>query len=194
MYRRLAPFLPALLLLACGPEAPPAPRDPTATAPTAPEPRRDPPPPASAPPPTASAPASTSAPAPPRFVMRELAPTQGELLALLKEEAARAKEKSLVPIVEFYAPWCPPCRVFHENMHKGPIAAALQGHYLVKLDLDDWHDQARKTPYWPKKIPAFFFVGDDGQPRGKMLDGDGWKKASPEAIGQSLKTFLQAKP
>jgi hypothetical protein len=124
--------------------------------------------------------------------MRELSPTQGELVPLLKDEAARAKQKGLVPVVEFYANWCKPCKVFHENMNKGEIAGALQGHYLVKLDLDDWHDKVRKTPYWPKKIPAFFHVGDDGLPRGKMLDGDGWKKGTPEDIGLSLKAFFEA--
>jgi thiol-disulfide isomerase/thioredoxin len=179
----------AALLLGCGREAAPgpAPRE-IAQAPVTP-------PPAPLPEPTATATASASAlpPAPParRFMMVELSPTQGDLAPLLKDVSARAKEKGLRPLVEFYADWCAPCRVLQENLKDPQIADALEGTYLVRLNLDDWHDKLRGTTIKVvKTIPSFYLLGDDGRPNGKMLDGDKWGKSTPSRMGAALKAFL----
>jgi thiol-disulfide isomerase/thioredoxin len=186
----------AVLLLGCGREAAPgpAPRE-LAQAPVA-----QPPAPPPGPVPTAITSAATSAtasaapPAPParRFVMVELAPTQGDLAPLLRDISARAKEKGLRPVVEFYADWCAPCRVFQENLADPDIAAALAGTFLVRLNLDDWHDKLRGTNIKVvKTIPSFYLLGDDGRPNGKMLDGDKWGKSTPARMGAALKAFLE---
>lgn len=122
--------------------------------------------------------------------MVELAPTQGDLTPLLRDEAKRAKDKGLVPIVEFYADWCAPCRVFQRNQHAPEIAAALQGAHLVKLNLDDWHDKLKGTGFAPRTIPSFYVFGGDGRPTGKMLDGDKWGKSTPARMGAALAEFL----
>lgn len=143
-----------------------------------------------APPPAAS---SSPPPAPPapRFAQIELAPTQGDLKPLLHDEAARAKAKGLTPLLYFYADWCPPCRTFNARMKDPEIADALEGVYLVKLNLDDWHDKLPGTGFTPRKIPAFYLVTEGGGPTGKMIDGDRWAKATPATIGAALKGLLQ---
>ena len=40
--------------------------------------------------------------------MMEVAPTQGDLIPVLKAQAERAKEKKLRPVAYFYADWVPP--------------------------------------------------------------------------------------
>lgn len=122
--------------------------------------------------------------------MIELAPTQGDLTPLLRDEAKRARDKGLIAVIEFYADWCAPCRVFQQNLRAPEIAAALARMYLVKLNLDDWHDKLRGTGFAPRTIPSFYFFGADGRPTGKMLDGDKWGKASPARMGTALAEFL----
>lgn len=124
----------------------------------------------------------------------ELAPTQGDLLPLLRDEHQRARAKGLVPVVYFYADWCPPCRVFQQNMKAPEIADALDGVHLVKLNMDDWHDKLKGTGFAPKTIPSFYFVTEAGRPTGKLLDGDKWKKATPGQIGAAIKGFMAAAP
>lgn len=120
----------------------------------------------------------------------ELVPTQGDLGPLLRDVVARAKEKALRPVVEFYADWCPPCRVFKESLGDPQIAEALDGTYLVKLNLDDWHDKLRGTGFTVKTIPSFYLLGAQGRPNGKMLDGDKWGKSTPASMGAALRAFL----
>ena len=192
MFSRRSAVL-AALLIGCGREAAPGPaprevaqapvpRPPAPATVTAPEPK-----------PTATATAS-AAPSPParRFLVVELAPTQGDLAPLLHDISVRAKEKGLRPVVEFYADWCAPCRVLQENLADPEIAAALEGTYLVRLNLDDWHDKLRGTGIKVvKTIPSFSLLGDEGKPNGKMLDGDMWGKSTPARMGAALKAFLE---
>lgn len=186
MTPRLAAVL-SLALAGCGPETPPAPvvKEP----PTASTVHATAPPPASAAPP----PTSTAQPEPPRpkISMTELSPTQGDLVPLLADQARRARTKGLVPVIEFYADWCAPCRVFQANMDAPEIAAALSHVHLVKLNLDDWHDKLHGTGFMPRSIPAFYLITDAGRPTGKMLDGDRWGKASPARMGEALDAFLR---
>jgi thiol-disulfide isomerase/thioredoxin len=191
MIRRLVAAMIAPALFACGPETPPAPaarQPPTASTPAAPEIRAEPPPLASTAPPAAS---SAPPPAPAKLSLTELAPTQGDLTPLLVEEAKRAKDKGLVAVVYFYAPWCAPCRVFQQNFEAPEIQGALAGVRLVKLNLDDWHDKLKGTGFAPKTIPSFYLFDAGGQPTGKMLDGDKWGKSTPSRMGEALATFLR---
>jgi hypothetical protein len=196
MKRRLLAAMLAPALLACSPEAPPGPtaREPTPTAPRPPErpPAPPPPPVAETPPEASSAPVATAAPAPSRFTLIELSPTQGDLTPLLRDEAKRARDKGLVAVLEFHADWCAPCRVFQANLRAPEIAAALEGVHLVRLNLDDWHDKLPGTGFAPRTIPSFYVFGADGRPAGKMLDGDKWGKASPARMGAALAEFLRS--
>ena len=192
--------LAASILLAqvgCAPEAPPSPtaKEPTATAVLPTEHRADPPasapPVASSAPPVASSASAVPAPAPPKLTLIELAPTQGDLTPLLRDEAKRAKDEGLIAVVEFYADWCAPCRVFQQNIRAPEIATPLAGVRLVKLNLDDWHDKLRGTGFAPRTIPSFYFFGADGRPSGKLLDGDKWGKSSPARMGEALAEWLR---
>ena len=185
----------AMAALGCSREAAPGPeiREPTGPAPTARDTLPAPPPVAESPaqpsPPSPSPP-SSAPPSPPPFLLMELAPTQGDLTPLLRAQVERARVKSLRPLVEFYADWCPPCRAFQENLGDPRMIEALRGTYLVKINLDDWHDKLPGTGFVVRSIPAFYLVGADGRPSGKMLDGDKWGKATPANMSTSLSKLL----
>jgi thiol-disulfide isomerase/thioredoxin len=187
IHRRLAPLL-ALALLACGRDAPSSaltagPKEPLSATTT---------PPVASILTTLTAPPPPSPPAPPPFVLTELAPTQGDLTPLLRTAAERAREKGLRPVIEFYADWCPPCRAFDAGMRTPEITGALAGTYLVKLNMDDWHDKLKDTGFTVRSIPSFFFIGTDGRPAGKMLDGDKWgSKITPARMGEALRAWLR---
>ena len=120
-----------------------------------------------------------------------MAPTQGDLIPVLTAQAERAREKKLRPVAYFYADWCPPCKLFAANIDDPLMKEALRGVFLIKLNLDDWHDKAKGSPYVVKFIPSFFIVQPDGKPFGKLLDGDKWgKKATVETLAASLTKFL----
>lgn len=184
-------LLAAVAALGCRREAVPGPgiNEPSASvgsAPGAPRPA------ASAPDPLRVSASSPSAPppSPPPFVLTELAPTQGDLIPLLRAQVERARAKQLRPVIEFYADWCPPCRAFQNSLGDPRMTEALRGTYLVKLNLDDWHDKLEGTGFQPASIPAFYLVGADGRPSGQMLDGDKWGKPTPDKMSVSLSKFL----
>jgi thiol:disulfide interchange protein len=120
----------------------------------------------------------------------ELAPTQGELLPLLKDNAARAQKRQLRPLVEFYADWCAPCRAFQASLGAPAMMEALRGTFLIKLNLDDWHDKLEGTGFDMKSIPFFYLIGSDGRPTGKVLDGDKWGRSTVANMSAALSRFL----
>ncbi len=187
--------LAALTVLGCSRGAAPTAEEPGPTITPEVRPSPSPPPstPASTPASTPTAVASTAPvppPPPPSFLLTELAPTQGDLTPLLVTQFERAQKKNLRPVIEFYADWCEPCRAFQENLEEPRMKAALTGTFLVKLNLDDWHDKLKETGFKVRSIPAFFFIGPDGRPKGKMLDGDKWGKATPANMSASLTKWL----
>src|SRR5262249_20187743 len=100
-------------------------------------------------------------PPPPPLLLTELAPTHGHLPPLLVMQIEPARTKHLRPLVYFYADWCPPCRAFQENMYESRMKEALKGTFLVKLNLDDWHDKLKDTGFTVKSIPQFYLIGPD---------------------------------
>lgn len=67
-------------------------------------------------------------------------------------------------IVEFYAPWCPPCNMMH------PIVDQLADEYkdkmkVIKVDIDQFHDISSAFEINGKKeviesVPQFYFFKD----------------------------------
>lgn len=141
---------------------------------------------------TATAMTSAQASEPERpFVLVELAPTMGDLLPLLREHAARAREKKLRPFVEFYADWCRPCRDLHASMGNAQVIDALRNTYIVKLNFDDWQDKIDGSGFVPRKIPVFYAIGADGRATGRKVALDSGVKITPENIAPLLKAFFQ---
>ena len=115
----------------------------------------------------------------------------GDLLPLLRDHAARAREKKLRPFVEFYADWCKPCRDLDASMRDAQVIDAFRSTYIIKLNFDDWQGKLENSGFVPRKIPVFYAIGADGRASGRKLVADTGVKITPENIAPLLKPFFQ---
>lgn len=183
MRRRLW-LLVVVATFGCTREATPAPRQPVGAASEVPRLPPPPSPPSEPPPPPPSE--------PPRFLVTELAPTQGDLTPLLQVQGEYGRGKQLHPVAYFYAEWCLTCRVLQKTLDDPRMADTLRGTYVIKLNLDDWHDKLAGTGYVVKSIPILFLVGTDGNPMGTPFK---WWRAwglpsNPRQVSPLLRRFL----
>ena len=129
---------------------------------------------------------------PPRlFAQIELAPTQGDLMPLLRDHASIARARGLVPYVEFYADWCRPCKALAAQMDDPLIVEACKGTYLIKLNFDDWKEKLADTGFTPREIPMFYALDAAGRPTGRKLSGDAWGRATPSSMAKALGPFFR---
>jgi thiol-disulfide isomerase/thioredoxin len=128
----------------------------------------------------------------PPFVVRELF-AEGNLPALLREEAAHAERLGLRPVVYFHGSWCGPCRAFTTGLADPRMRQALDGTYLVKLNVDDWSREERHAiGLYVHEVPAFARIDSRGRVSGAVLTGEAWKKSVPEEMAPALARFFAA--
>jgi hypothetical protein len=127
------------------------------------------------------------------FTIVRLRPGDGNLQTLLAEEAQKAVELGLMPVVEFDATWCPPCQVIDEGLKTGNelLLKAYAGTYIIRMDVDEWgwgdsnlHDFAFDG------IPVYFKLDAQGQPTGEVIDGNAWGENIPENIAPPMDEFF----
>ena len=108
--------------------------------------------------------------------------THGEKVDL---EAHLAKGKYTV--VDFYATWCPPCRVVGPALER--LAAAEPARLaLRKVDVVDWTMPVVEQ-YGIEALPHLMLYDPDGK---RVADGDGVFKALLEIFGESAREVGEA--
>ncbi len=158
-----------------------------------------------APPPTESAlqpndaqevvPSSSPAPASAStaFTTVRLHPEDGDLQAMLAEEARKAVELGQMPVVEFDATWCPPCQAIDEGLESKNelMLKAYAGTYIIKLDVDEWGwGDSSLHDFEFDGIPVYFKLDAQGQPTGEVIDGNAWGENIPENIAPPMDEFF----
>jgi thiol-disulfide isomerase/thioredoxin len=99
-----------------------------------------------------------------------------------------------VPVlVDFYADWCAPCKSLEKNLGDPAMVAAFDGAYIIRLNLDDWKDRLPAAGFRVTGIPAFYELGADGKPTGRMVTGAAWGEDIPANMAPPLKAFFQTK-
>lgn len=146
--------------------------------------------------PAATAPASVAyqwveeSPAPDTFSVIRIEPGQVKVKDILKAEAQKAAVLGRQPYVEFYADWCPPCNAIRDSLGDPRMVEAFAGTYIIKLDTDEWGDKLSGTGLYVPGIPAFYELGADGTPTGRMITGAAWGEDIPENIAPPMKAFF----
>ncbi len=120
-----------------------------------------------------------------------LAPANGPLASQLAAEAKKAKDAGKRPYAEISATWCHSCRDLHAGMSDPRMVDAFTGTHIVELDVDAWGSALPQAGLGATSVPAFFELGDDGQPTGRQLGGDAWSKDVPASMAPPLKKFFQ---
>jgi thiol:disulfide interchange protein len=130
-------------------------------------------------------------PAPDTFSVIRIEPGPAKVKDILKAEAQKAVALGRHPYVEFYADWCPPCNAIKKNLSDPHMVEAFAGTYIIKLDTDDWGEKLSGTGLYVPAIPAFYELGSDGNPTGRMITGAAWGEDVPANIAPPMKTFFQ---
>jgi thiol-disulfide isomerase/thioredoxin len=129
-------------------------------------------------------------PAPDKFTVVRVGESKEKLLDILRVEAKKASDLGRKPYVEFYADWCPPCNAIRENLSDERMIDAFTGTYIIEVDWDYWERKLPGTGFYIPGVPAFYEVGTDGSPTGRMITGAAWGEDIPENIAPPMKDFF----
>ncbi|MFS8067023.1 MAG: TlpA family protein disulfide reductase [Byssovorax sp.] len=137
-----------------------------------------------------SATAETKAPEASIWIRIEAAPAGG-LPARLKAEIGKAVQKKLKPVVYIGATWCKPC-VAIKKYKKDPLMLdALEGTYVIDLDLDDWKaPDLTALGFNAGEVPHFYLVDGEGRSTGRTITSSVWKEDIPVNMAPKLKAFF----
>jgi len=127
------------------------------------------------------------------FTVVRLLPGNGDLQAMLADEAQKATAQGLLPVVEFDATWCPPCRAIESalNEKNDLMLKAYNGTYIIKLDVDEWEwDDGRIQNFAFEGIPVYFKLDENGKQTGEVIDGGAWNEDIPENIAPVMDKFF----
>jgi thiol-disulfide isomerase/thioredoxin len=130
-------------------------------------------------------------PAPDQFSVIVIEGGSAKLTDILPAEAAKAAALGRDPYIEFYADWCPPCNAIKKHLGDPLMVDAFAGTYIIKLDLDYWGSKLHGTDLYVPGIPAFYELGADGIPTGRMITGAAWGEDIPANIAPPMKAFFE---
>jgi thiol:disulfide interchange protein len=121
----------------------------------------------------------------------KISPAAGALATAVQAEVKKARAHALKPIVYGGATWCEPCRAIKKHRSEARMAAALQGTYVIELDIDEVKPaEGKALGYALSTVPVFIAVGDDGKATGPKIDGGAWGPNTPENMAPPLQAFF----
>ena len=127
------------------------------------------------------------------FTQVRLHPADGDLQTMLAEQTQKAKALDEIPVVEFDATWCPPCKAIESaiNSKNELMLKAYAGTYLIKLDVDEWGWNGKGIKNFRfDAIPVYFKLDAQGKQTGERIDGGAWGEDIPENIAPVMDKFF----
>jgi thiol-disulfide isomerase/thioredoxin len=142
----------------------------------------------------------TASPIPPTpstgITIVHLHPKDGDLQAMLAQEAQKAIALGQIPVVEFDATWCPACKVIDKGLESENelLLEAYAGAYIIKLDVDEWGwGDSDLHDFDFDGIPVYFKLDAQGHPTGEVIDGSAWEDNIPANIAPPMGEFFHGK-
>lgn len=90
---------------------------------------------------------------------------------VLKKEIAKAEAIGYLPVVEFGAIWCLPCRLVDVSLGHPLMRDAFDKVYLIRVDIDVWEEKLQEASFPIQSVPAFFATSREGTPTGAVKYG-----------------------
>jgi thiol:disulfide interchange protein len=134
-------------------------------------------------------------PAPTEFTIVRLHPGDGNLQAMLTEQAQKASTLGQMPVVEFDATWCPPCKAIDQAIKEKNelMVNAYAGTYIIKLDVDEWGwGDSLLHDFEFAGIPVYFKLDAQGHQTGEVVDAGAWAENIPENMAPVMDEFFHS--
>src|SRR5690349_8370572 len=97
----------------------------------------------------------------PRATVAFLTPQEGDVFPQLATRQRMVKDRRLLVYVS--APWCEPCRRFHEAVDRGELTGKIGNVDLMAFDAEPDAERLFMSGYEQRMIPAFTVPGADGR-------------------------------
>ncbi len=107
----------------------------------------------------------------PAATVRFVVAGEGDVAPLVVAQAARSQAEHRRVLLYVSAPWCEPCRVFHEAVDRGELTGKLGALDLLAFDGDRDAERLLMSGYESQYIPAFAVPGVDGRAVGRKIEG-----------------------
>ena len=110
-------------------------------------------------------------PVDPTATVRFITALQGDVAPLLLAQLAKSKAEHRRVVVYVSAPWCEPCRVFHEAVERAEMTGKIGALDLVAFDADSDAERLVMAGYESRFIPAFTVPNADGRASARHMEG-----------------------
>jgi thiol-disulfide isomerase/thioredoxin len=119
------------------------------------------------------------------------APPAGDVAGQVQQELARARKDGRQLLVYVGAPWCEPCKRFHEAAAAGKLNRDFPTLRLFEFDNDRDHERLIAAGYGSRLIPLFAAPGPDGRGSGRYMEGSIKGDGAVGEIVPRLRALLQ---
>lgn len=117
-------------------------------------------------------------------------PMDGAVSTILASQLERSKAERRRVLLYASAPWCEPCRYFHEAVDRGELTGKVGALDLVSFDSQADAERMLLSGYESQYIPLFALPGPDGKASGRHIEGSVKGPAAVDDLVPRLKTLL----
>jgi hypothetical protein len=119
-----------------------------------------------------------------------IAAAEGEVAPLVKQQLWRAQRDGRQLLVYVGAPWCEPCRRFHDAASTGLLDAEFPSLRVLEFDHDRDEERLRAAGYTSRLIPLFAAPAADGRASGRQIEGSIKGQGAVAEITPRLRALL----
>jgi len=116
--------------------------------------------------------------------------TGDDVAKVVREERDRARVDGRDLVVYVGAPWCEPCRYFHEAAASGGLDAELPALTLLEFNLDEDRERLASAGYVSQYVPLFAIPDTNGRASEKRFEGSVKGRAAVANIAPRLRALL----